>query len=73
MLKNVEATRQHVKAELEALRLDVFNQPPSDWAGFQLRLGAYQQLLRLEAALTPDPTPQEKDDELPHQAPRRAY
>lgn len=73
MLKNLEATRQHVRAELDALRHDVFNQPPSDWAGFQLRLGAYQQLLRLEAALTPDPTPQENEDEVQRQAPRRAY
>ena len=53
MLKGTSAVRAHVAEQLEQLRLNVFEQPPSDWNGFQQLLGAYQALLRLQAELTP--------------------
>lgn len=37
--------QQELVAELERHRNEVFDVPPSDWAGFQLRLGAYRATL----------------------------
>ena len=55
MLKSVAAAAKLVDDELEQLRLNVFERPPSDWAGFQLLMGSYQALSRLAAELSADP------------------
>lgn len=38
-------------ADRSDMERDVFNSPPSDWPGFQRRLGAYIELERLIAEL----------------------
>lgn len=49
MLRSVAAVQRLVEEQLEQLRVSVFEQPPSDWAGFQNLLGRYQALSSLRA------------------------
>lgn len=43
-LRSVSAVLRRVDEQLEELRRTVFDQPPSDWSGFQKMLGQYQAL-----------------------------
>lgn len=54
MLKSVGAVQRLVAEELEALRNSVFEQPPSDWAGFQKMLGQYQALSNIRTEIIRD-------------------
>jgi hypothetical protein len=52
-IKTVAEARKHAEAQLEQLRLNVFERPPSDWDGFQRLLGSYQAYSQQVADLTP--------------------
>lgn len=51
MLKSVVAARRYVEEQLNDMRAQVFEQPPSDWEHFQQLLGRYQALTELSSEL----------------------
>jgi hypothetical protein len=61
VIKSAAAARTHVQQQLEQLRFQVFEQPPSSWEKFQLLLGHYQALASLASLLTP--TPNQEDSQ----------